>query len=38
VLGPLLEVLILGVDEDALSGVLALASIGLLALEGRLRP
>lgn len=30
---PLLEVLILGVDEDAHSGVLALASIGLLALE-----
>ena len=30
---PLLEVLILGVDEDAHGGVLALASIGLLALE-----
>ena len=30
---PLLEVLILGVDEDAHSGVLALASIRLLALE-----
>ena len=30
---PLLEVLVLGVDEDAHSGVLALASIGLLALE-----
>ena len=30
---PLLEVLILGVYEDAHSGVLALASIGLLALE-----
>ena len=34
---PLLEVLILGVDEDAHSGVLALASIGLLAHEGRNR-
>lgn len=30
---PLLEVLVLGVDKDAHGGVLALASIGLLALE-----
>jgi len=32
---PLLEVLIPGVDEDSHSGILALASIGLLALEPR---